>query len=258
MIKAKDAIDKARSLIGTPYSELDCINLIKKVIREAPGGVKGYTTAGTNSLWRSFDMSAKYKDLTERHDGIDNVPAGAIPFKRDGADYHHAGIATDRGTVIHSSSTQGGRGVVETPLTASEGWNCWGVHRYIRTSSNSENNSENNEQESEEETVTAYKMQVTLSDQTSTVNVRKGPSTKYDIIGRLGHGAVVTVQAEADGWVYVTYGDSGSGYISTDYLTLYNEPENIISVSADVTIIDSEGNRFKPVGDWRVLIGSID
>lgn len=250
MIKAKDAIDKARTLIGTPYSKLDCINLIKKVIREAPGGVKGYTTAGTNSLWRSFDMSAKYKDLTERHDGIDNVPAGAIPFKRDGDDYHHAGIATERGTVIHSSSTQGGRGVVETPLTASEGWNCWGVHRYIETAQGAE--------ESEEEPVTAYKMQVTLSDQTSTVNVRKGPGTKYDIIGRLGHGAVVTVNAEADGWVFVTYGDSGSGYISTDYLTLYEEPENVIAISPDVTIIDSAGNRFKPVGDWRVLIGSID
>ena len=33
MIKADDAIRVARSLIGTPYSELDCINLIKRVIR---------------------------------------------------------------------------------------------------------------------------------------------------------------------------------------------------------------------------------
>ena len=54
----------ARALIGTPYSELDCINLIKKVIRTAPGGDKNYTTAGTNDLWNSFDSkSAKYRDL---------------------------------------------------------------------------------------------------------------------------------------------------------------------------------------------------
>ena len=45
MIKAQDAIRAARSLIGTPYSELDCINLIKRVIRTAPGGVPWYTTA---------------------------------------------------------------------------------------------------------------------------------------------------------------------------------------------------------------------
>lgn len=50
MIKAQDAISAARALIGTPYSELDCINLIKRVIRTAPGGVPLYTTAGTNAL----------------------------------------------------------------------------------------------------------------------------------------------------------------------------------------------------------------
>ena len=59
MIKAKDAIEKARSLIGTPYKELDCINLIKKVIRTSPGGVSNYTTAGTNTLWKSYDASPK-------------------------------------------------------------------------------------------------------------------------------------------------------------------------------------------------------
>ena len=38
MIKAEDAIAKARELIGTPYGtgagQLDCINLVKKIIRE--------------------------------------------------------------------------------------------------------------------------------------------------------------------------------------------------------------------------------
>jgi len=50
MIETSEAIRTARALIGTPYSELDCINLIKKVIRTAPGGDKNYTTAGTNDL----------------------------------------------------------------------------------------------------------------------------------------------------------------------------------------------------------------
>ena len=35
MIQAEEAIRAARGLIGTAYSELDCINLIKKVIRTA-------------------------------------------------------------------------------------------------------------------------------------------------------------------------------------------------------------------------------
>ena len=250
MIKAKDAIRVARSLLGTPYSELDCINLIKKVIRTAPGGVSGYTTAGSNTLWRSYESTAKYRDLTWRQAGLSGAEAGMLAFKASGDDYHHVGLVTESGTVIHSSSTQGGRGVVETPLTAKEGWTHLARHRYIESAQNAA--------ESEETPVTAYKMQVHLQDMTSTVNVRKGPGTKYDIIGRLGHGAVVTVQAEADGWAFITYGDSGSGYVSTDFLTLHEEPENTIVVSADVTIIDSEGNTFKPVGDWRVLIGSID
>ena len=59
MIKANEAIRTARGLIGTPYSELDCINLIKKVIRTAPGGDVKYTTAGTNDLWNSAGKSGR-------------------------------------------------------------------------------------------------------------------------------------------------------------------------------------------------------
>lgn len=82
MIKAQDAIRAARSLIGTPYSELDCIGLIMRVIRTAPGGVPGYTTAGTNSLWNSAEMSAKYRDLSWRQEGLAGARAGMLAFKR--------------------------------------------------------------------------------------------------------------------------------------------------------------------------------
>jgi hypothetical protein len=179
VIKAKDAIAEARKLIGTPYAELDCINLIKKVIRTAPGGVPGYTTAGSNTLWRSYDSAAKYRDLTWRQTGLAGAEAGMLAFKADGDDFHHVGIVTGEGTVIHSSSTQGGRGVVETPLTAKEGWTHLAVHKHIAAQT------VETTQESEDTPVTAYKMQVNLIDPTSTVNVRKGPSLKNDIIGRL-------------------------------------------------------------------------
>jgi cell wall-associated NlpC family hydrolase len=155
VIKAKDAVASARSLIGTPYSELDCINLIKKVIRTTSGGVPNYTTAGSNSLWKSFNSAPKYKDLTWRKEGIAGAKAGMLAFKRNGDDVHHVGLVSDVGTVIHSSSTQGGRGVVETPLTLSEGWNLLGIHRYIDTAQDAP--------ERREEAVTeSYKMQVSL------------------------------------------------------------------------------------------------
>ena len=138
MVKAKDAIAAARRLIGTPYSELDCINLIKKVIRTAPGGVPGYTTAGTNTLWNSAQASSKYRDLTWRTEGISGACAGMLAFKRKGNDIHHVGIVTEKETVIHSSSAENGRGVVETPLSAAEGWNLLAKHRYIGTIENEE------------------------------------------------------------------------------------------------------------------------
>lgn len=251
MIRAKDAIEVARRYIGTPYSEMDCINLIKKVIRTAPGGVPGYTTAGTNTLWKSYNSAPKYRDLTWRQEGITGSKAGMLAFKRSGTDVHHAGIVTDVGTVIHSSSTRGGRGVVETPLTAAEGWNLLGKHRYIEVADSAT--------EGEEKEMTPYKMRVELEDQTSTLNVRSGPNKSSERIARLSHGAVVTVQEElASGWKRIAYGDSGSGYVDGSFLVPYGEQEPETPGTGTVTIIDSAGNRFRPVGDFRVLIGSVD
>lgn len=133
MIAASDAIRAARRLIGTPYDELDCINLIKRVIRTAPGGRRRYTTAGTNALWRSAQMCAKYRDLTWRGEGLASAGAGMLAFKARGEDWHHVGLVTDEGTVIHASSALGE--VVETPLTAREGWTHLAVHRDIEAES---------------------------------------------------------------------------------------------------------------------------
>lgn len=253
MIKTKDVIRVARSLIGTPYSELDCINLIKKVIRTAPGGVDGYTTAGTNTMWESYGASAKYRDLTWRQEGISGARAGMLAFKRSGSDVHHVGIVTGEGTIIHSSSTQGGRGVVETPLSVSEGWNLLGIHRYIETAQNAP--------ERQEEAVASYKAQVKLQKEDSTLNVRNEPNKAGERIGRIGHGAIVTVLAEIDnGWKFIMYGEGKSGYVDGSYLAPYEEPEVNEGNEEDstVTIVDSVGHAFKPIGDFKVYFGSID
>ena len=177
MIRYQDAISAARALIGTPYAELDCINLIKKVIRVAPGGVKGYTTAGTNSLWKSFTMSKKYKDLTWRQEGLNGARAGMLAFKVRGDDVHHVGIVTERGTVVHASSVLGY--TTETPLDEGDGWMLIAIHRYI------------------------------------------DPAKEPLII--------------SDG-----------------------EEEGIAPTASQITIVDSEENTFVPVGDFRVLVGSVD
>lgn len=241
MIKARDAIATARALLGTPYSELDCINLIKRVIRTAPGGVPGYRTAGTNTLWDSYNSAAKYCDLTWRQEGIAGAKAGMLAFKRSATDVHHVGIVTGDGTVVHSSSARGM--VVETALDKS--WHLLGVHRYIDAADGAA--------ESEGDPMQAYKMKVVAS----SLNVRDEPDVNGKRIGRLNEGTVVTVQASfADGWKYVTYGDGALGYVDGRYLDEYVEPA--AQEAQKITIVDSAGNHFCPVGDWRVIVGSVD
>lgn len=255
MIKTQDAIAAARGLIGTPYRGLDCIGLIVRVIRTSPGGVGAYRTAGTNTLWRSMDVSAKYRDLTWRQEGIAGAQAGMLAFKRNGSDVHHVGLVTGDGTVIHSSSAVGR--VVETKLDAS--WKLLGIHRYIeaqelpKAAAPTAPSGGSLEDETEDTRMEAYKMKVVAS----SLNVRDEPDVSGRRIGRLNEGAVVTVQASfADGWRYVTYGDGALGYVDGSYLEEYVEPA--VPETTKITIVDSEGNHFCPVGDWRVLIGSVD
>lgn len=246
MVKTMDAIRTARSLLGTPYSEIDCIGLIVRVIRTSPGGVGAYRTAGTNTLWNSAKASAKYRDLTWRQEGIAGARAGMLAFKRRGTDVHHVGLVTGEGTVIHSSSAAGK--VVETKLDAS--WHLLAVHRYIEARSSGAGLKNDAEEEIK---VEAYKMKVVAS----SLNVRDEPSVKGKRIGRLNEGAVVTVQASfADGWKYVTYGDGALGYVDGSYLEEYVEPH--VPEAPKITIIDSANNHFCPVGDWRVIVGSVD
>lgn len=245
MIRAEDAIRTARSLIGTPYKELDCIGLIVRVIRTSPGGVGAYRTAGTNTLWRSADASAKYRDLTWRQEGITGAQTGMLSFKRRSTDVHHCGLVTGDGTVIHSSSAAGM--VVETALDAS--WKLLAIHRYIEARPSGAGLVD----ETEDTQMEAYKMKVVAS----SLNVRDEPDVKGKRIGRLNEGAVVTVQASfADGWKYVTYGDGALGYVDGSYLAEYVEPA--AQEAPKITIVDSAGNHFVPVGDWRVIVGSVD
>ena len=135
MITSDTAIRAARGLIGTSYETLDCINLIKKVIRTGAGGDKRYTTAGTNALWDSDSKCGKYRDLTWKQAGISGAKPGMLAFMGVGTgDVSHTGLVTERGTVIHSSKSRGG--VVETELTAKAGWNGLGVHRLIAVAEN--------------------------------------------------------------------------------------------------------------------------
>ena len=200
MIETSEAIRTARALIGMPYSELDCINLIKKVIRTCAGGDKRYTTAGTNALWDSDSKSGKYRDLTWKQVGISGVKPGMLAFMGVGtSDVSHTGLVTEQGTVIHSSKSRGG--VVETALTAKAGWNGLGVHRMIEVAENA----------GAAPTGTAYIVCAQKG-----LRMRKKPDIRGEYMQMLPDGAVITVLEERAGWFKTTY-KGYTGWVSAEY-----------------------------------------
>lgn len=208
MIETSEAIRTARGLLGTPYSELDCINLIKKVIRTAPGGDKSYTTAGTNDLWNSDTKSGKYRDLTAKQEGIAGAKPGMLAFMGVGTgDVNHVGLVTERGTVIHSSKSRGE--AVETEITDKSLWNGLGSHRMIAV-----------QDDNEEGGKTMFgNAAVKTQKAGSYVNLREGASTRAAVIGKVYDGERVNVLREAGtGWIYGQTQAGAEGYMSADYI----------------------------------------
>ena len=200
MIQAEEAIRVARGLIGTAYSELDCINLVKKVIRTAPGGDKRYTTAGTNELWNSFDSAPKYRHLIWRQAGISGAKPGMLAFMGVGTgDVNHTGLVTEQGTVIHSSKSRGG--VVETALSEKNGWNGLGVHRMIEVAENA----------GAAPTGTAYIVCARTG-----LRMRKRPDVRGEYMQMLPDGAVIVALETRAGWIKTTY-KGYTGWVSGEY-----------------------------------------
>ena len=239
MIRASDAIAAARALIGTPYSELDCINLIKKIIRTAPGGVKGYQTAGTASLWASGGLAQgnKYRDLTERSETISGAKSGMLAFKgkplgRD-CQPQHVGLVTERGTVIHASSVYGK--VVETPLTAKEGWALTAIHRYIEPevipmqTMNVEGLVPSIPAKGRDNLAPQGRVAKNTQPQGSAtvatpnggkLNLRAGPGKAYKAIATIPNGETLEVIAEdVPGWLQVQW-NGYAGYVSADMVQM--------------------------------------
>ena len=205
MIQAEESIRAARGLIGTAYSELDCINLIKKVIRTCAGGDKRYTTAGTNELWNSFDSVPKYRHLIWRQSGISGAKPGMLAFMGVGTgDVSHTGLVTEQGTVIHSSKSRGG--VVETELTAKDGWNGLGVHRNINVGREADEDTTADIQVGTKYIVCAQKG----------LRMRKKPDIRGEYMQMLPDGAVITVLEEQAGWFKTTY-KGYTGWVSAEY-----------------------------------------
>ena len=206
MIRAGEAIGAARGLIGTSYKTLDCINLIKRVIRTGAGGDRRYTTAGTNALWDSDSKCGRYRDLTWKQTGISGAKPGMLAFMGVGTgDVSHTGLVTERGTVIHSSKSRGG--VVETALTEKAGWNGLGKHRMIAVEESIGKSAGGEPAKSAE-----YR-HVTVCAQGG-LRMRTKPNGRY--MQMIPDGTRLAVLEEKDGWLRAEY-RGHTGWISGAY-----------------------------------------
>lgn len=241
MIKTDDAIRIARAHLGTPYIELDCINLIKRVIRTAPGGVPSYTTAGTNALWDSHDMAAKYKDLTWRRDGIAGAQAGMLAFKTAHlTDVHHVGLVTRDGTVIHASSVHGK--TVETPLTAEEGWTHIAQHRYIAVVGDTDVNAP-------EDLPILFRALVATN--SGALNLREENARRSHKIGEIPKGTVVPVFEVGESMWRIGYGGQ-IGWSLAEYLTKHTDDTDEVNDAPHTALIRDDGTMIHLAGRWRV------
>lgn len=82
------------------------------------------------------------------------------------------------------------------------------------------------------------------------LNVRKGASTSYSIIGKLKNGTTVTIVATAsNGWYKIIYG-SGYGYVSNKYITNVKETTSTVT---DYTNYSNFAGRDKLVANAQTF-----
>lgn len=256
MITAAEAIRVARSKLGTPYGsgpgQLDCINLVKAVIRESLGGDPAYTDAHVPALWASYESSGKYRHLIMQHIGIDGATPGMLAFKGQplGRDHQpsHVGIVSYDGKVIHASSAKGE--VVETDLNNGK-WTLLGTSSKIRPAIDPEP-----APTPEPDPREVYTAEVIAISNDKPVNLRSGPSTGDAIITKVPVGTMVDVLIELDGWDFIDTGHE-QGYMASQYLKRYEpgpDPDPEDEYLHDPMLISDGGAVVRLDGRWRVAI----
>jgi len=135
----KQFCENALTLLGKPYSEIDCIGVVRRAA--------GIACQGTNWLWRSYKNSPKYRYLIDRREGevssqdeidgllVFKINKNAIPDGyEDKPNCYHVGILFE-GQVIQSNPSTG---VYMSPFIPSQ-WQGSGRLKQIDYTNKTEN-----------------------------------------------------------------------------------------------------------------------
>ena len=94
---------------------------------------------------------------------------------------------------------------------------------------------------------------------TDGLNVRKGPSTSYESIGKIDKGTSVEVISESDGWSKINYKNT-TAYVATRYLDKKStKPEDTTQQYKEIKVVNTDGlNVRKGPSTSYESIGKID
>lgn len=139
MMTNKQFCENALTLIGQPYSVIDCIGVVRRAA--------GIACQGTNWLWRSYKNASKYKYLKERKLGqvdsesyidgllVFKIKEGQIPEGYDDKpNCYHVGVLYDRNVIQSNPST----GVYMSPFKP-EDWQGYGRLKQVEYTEKAEN-----------------------------------------------------------------------------------------------------------------------
>ena len=221
---------KVRSGPGTSYSRITAISggTTVTVLGETNGWYFVRLANGTTGY-----CSAEYMTVSD---------SPAVPDDPDGRTGTVTG--TDTLNVRSGPSTNNGilftisRGTKVTVLEESNGWykiqvlnrTGYAYAQYIEIDQTGASPSADNSKPASTPTSTPSPSQsappssnetgrVTLENSTSRLNVRSAPNGSASIIGKLNHGAAVTITGESGDWYQIESG-SIKGYVSKDYITV--------------------------------------
>ena len=245
----------------------DCIGLIMGAMYEL--GHKKYDMHSTNyfARYQTVEM-VTLKSSTEIYPGMILYKArnddalngryqpGGRYYTGDPLDYYHVGVVVRTKPLEIIECTEHGSVTGIAQSSTIKGWHYGGKLRGVLYDGYEESKSTDAR---EEETMDVlYRAVVTTK--SGPLNIRERPVVG-NVLTEVPKGETVEVIDEyGDGWPKVRYGNA-EGYASQMYLKKIDESEmqeDVPESNTAVTIIDSEGHRFTPVGDFRVLFGSVD
>jgi len=172
------------------------------------GKLKGYVSSQYIKTIKLASTIAKPKTLDQR-----TVTANSLNIRKGPSAKYAVVGSLKKGNRVTVSKVSGGWAYITYGKT--KGYVSTSYLRIIQSTSSTTKPSSISKTPSKPSTVTKKVDQRTVT--ADVLNVRKGPSAKYAVVGSLKKGNKVTVSKVTNGWAYITYGKT-KGYVSISYL----------------------------------------